>query len=326
MRYIILTSIWLLMIQACTEPFEVENKRDVMILDGRVSSNVGQSFVRIYKINADGSQTTFNDFDVRIVDTNEQETTFITQTSFSNTYLPEDFGFVGLEGIGYKVIATNSDGIMLESDFDYVVEPIDFDFEIGDTTVVVTSQANEPIFRDATTAIASVTNDGTPIYSKLDFNYRYMELFTEDTIIVQDNDYVLFSCDDNNECDDRVDVTAGFTTRFEWFFILRSRFCDRLASVTQLNFVENCTPAGSMGCCEYRDQWETVFKLELESLSKETFMFWEDLERLTTGNGLIFDTYPFPLEGNVTCQGCDGDFFGLLRASSTTVKEQIVIL
>ena len=94
----------------------------------------------------------------------------------------------------------------------------------------------------------------------------------------------------------------------------------------KINFVENCTPAGSMGCCEYRDQWETVFKLELESLSKETFRFWEDLERLTTGNGLIFDTYPFPLEGNVTCQGCEGDFFGLLRASSTTVKERIVIL
>lgn len=326
MRYLIITSIWVLAIQSCTEPYEVRNQKNVIILDGRISTRVGQSFVHIYQLNEDGSQTSFTDFIVRIVDTNNQEIPFISEGSLSNSYLPADFGFVGSEGVGYKVIATRSDGVVMESDFDFVVEEVAFDFEIGDTTVVVTSLDNEPIFRDATTAIVKVTNDGTPIYSKLEFDYRYMELFTRDTIVVQDNNYVLFSCDDTNQCGDKVDVTAGYTTRFEWFFILRNTFCDSLASVNNLNFVENCTFSGSLGCCEYRDDWETVFKVEVESLSKETFMFWQDLQRLTTGNGLIFDTYPFPLEGNVKCQGCDEDFFGLLRASTMSVKERVVIL
>ncbi len=325
MRFSGLFLLWSLILFSCAEPFEIGSRGSLLILDGKISTEIGESFIRIYNINEDGSTTSFNDFDIRVIDTDGQEYSFVSLDTTTNSFGPGNFGFVGREGVGYKVIATRENGMTLESTFDYVAEKIDFDFNIGDTTVTVVSQANEPIERSATSAIASFPYDGTSLYSRLDFEYRYMDFFSLDTVFVRDNDVVLFSCDDRNNCQEDVDVTAGFTTRFEWFFILRNRFCDSLASVTQINFVENCN-ASSMGCCEYRDDWPTIFKIQLESLSEESYAFWENLESLTSNNGLIFDTFPFPIEGNVECQGCEGDFFGLLRTSAVTTKEQLVIL
>ncbi len=325
MRFGTIFIVWVGLTISCAEPFEFDTKGDLMILDGKVSTKLGESFIRIYRLNADGSRTSFDDFDIRIIDTEGREFLFTSLDTATNTYIPNIFGFVAEEGIGYKVVATQTSGMRLESDFDVVAEQIDFDFNIGDTTVVVSSQSNEPVFRPATTAIASLSVDGKSFFTKMDFEYRYEDLFTKDTISVKEEDFVLFSCNDSNNCQSKEDVTAGFTTRFEWFFIQRNRFCDSLASVTQINFVENCD-ASSMGCCEYREQWPTVFQLNVEFLSEESFAFWKDLEKITSSNGLILDSFPFPLKGNVTCDGCDIDFFGLLRASSETSKEQIVIL
>ena len=313
---------------SCSEPFEfVGETGSILILDGKISTQIGKSFVQIYQLNEDGSRTAFTDFDIRVYDTEGQEFSFTISDPETNEFVPNVFGFAATEGVGYKVIASQADGITLESDFDVVARQVDFDFKIGDTTVVVPSQNNEPIFRQATTAIASIDIDRDSLYTKMDFEYRYMDFFTRDTVIVKEEDFVLFSCDDNNNCKDIEEVTAGFTTRFEWFFILRNRFCDSLASVTQINFVENCQdPSVTAGCCEYRDQWPTLFQLNVESISQESFRFWKDLEKLTSSDGLITDVFPFPIQGNVTCEGCEGDFFGLFRTSSEISKEQIVIL
>ncbi|MEO9870471.1 DUF4249 family protein [Ekhidna sp.] len=325
MRFLTFLIGWLVFLLSCSEPFEFERGGSLMILDGKVSTEIGKSFIRIYQLNQDGTSTSYRDFDIKVIDTEGQEFSFTTIDTATNEYVSSNFGFTAKEGVGYKVIATQDNGITLESTFDVVKESIDFDFNIGDTTVVETTQSSEPVLRQATSAIASIPFDGNPVFSKMAFEYRYMDLFTLDTVTVKkEDDFVLFSCDDSNNCKDVEDVTAGFTTRFEWFFIKVNRFCDSLAA-TPLNFVENCD-VRSVGCCEYREQWPTIFQLNVESLSPESFEFWEDLERLTKNNGLIFDTYPFPLKGNVTCDGCEGNFFGLLRASSETTKERIVIL
>ena len=298
-----------------------------MVLDGKVSTEIGKSFVRIYQLNEDGTRTSFDDFDIRILDSDGHEFSFTTQDSTTNLFVPGAFDFVGNTGVGYKVIAKRPNGIVLESDFDVVAEEIDFDFEIGDTTVVISTESGQPVIRPATTAIANVDINKESIYSKMDFEYRYVDFFTNDSVTVKEEDFVLFYCDDTNECKSKEDVTAGFTTRFEWFFILRNRFCDSLASVSQVNFVENCEDDQlTMGCCEYRAAWPTLFQLNVEALSKESFEFWEDLQKISSSNGLVLDTFPFPLKGNVTCTGCPGNFFGLLRASSETSKERIVIL
>lgn len=325
MRFIIPFVAWVFLVLSCTEPFEVERKGSLMILDGKISTELGESFIRIYDLNEDGTSTAFNDFDIKVIDTDGQEFSFTSLDTSTNTFVPSSFGFIAQEGLGYKVIATQADGLRMESTFDYVAEKIDFDFNIGDTTVVVQSQQNEPINRSATSAIASISFEGDHLFSKMEFEYRYEHLISLDSIIIKQNDFVLFACDDSNNCQDSIDVTAGYTTQFEWFFLRRNRYCDSIASVTQINFVENCGPE-SGGCCEYREDWPTIFQLRVEALSKESYGFWKDLEKLTTGNGLIFDTFPFPVAGNVTCDGCDGNFFGLLRASSEITKEQIVIL
>ena len=147
-----------------------------------------------------------------------------------------------------------------------------------------------------------------------------------DTTIDKDrSEYALFACSGPEDCPNIIDVQVGQTTRNEWFFIRRSRFCDSLAVALPINFVLNCDER-SQGCCEYREDWPVIFEISLESMSREAYAFWESAEGLRNNNGLLFDTFPFPLNSNVTCQGCEEEVFGYFRTASTTIKRERIIL
>lgn len=65
------------------------------------------------------------------------------------------------------------------------------------------------------------------------------------------------------------------------------------------------------------------FNISAESMTKSTYEFWENIQKLMRNDGLIFDTFPFPLKSNVTCTNCENDVVGNFRTISKSFSSTI---
>ncbi len=66
-------------------------------------------------------------------------------------------------------------------------------------------------------------------------------------------------------------------------------------------------------CCMEFDLWLVEYYVNLESVSPRGYRYWEEVQRLRSNDGLVFDTYPFQIKGNVSCVNCDSETVGLFR-------------
>ena len=79
-------------------------------------------------------------------------------------------------------------------------------------------------------------------------------------------------------------------------------------------------------CCEEYIEYATVFRIRQESLSASAYDFWNQVEQLRNNDGLVFDTYPFPVRGNVSCDDCDLEVIGFFSAVGVLEESQVVVL
>ena len=315
--------LFILLFSSCVESFDFASSKPIVVLDGKVSTLPKRSYVKVYQSLENGEIINLTNLTIKVIDDSGREFPFIYDgDSLVNAYVPIEKTFKAVQGKSYKVEALNSNGTLYESSYDGTRKHIDFDLIIGDTTVVVpTADKQGFVRRKVTTATARLFSEENLVNSKLEFEYYYRDFFTSDTVLVKkEDDFVLFSCT-NTSCSNTTDIPVGVTAQDGWYFIKKNRFCDSL-SVKQtemnLSFIENCERSSS--CCQYQETWPTVFTIYLESVSETVYSFWEDVEKLSSNDGLVLDTYPFSIEGNVTCINCTEEVFGLFRSVSETVQ------
>lgn len=305
---------------SCSEPFEISRQSEIVVVEGQISNLTGRSFIRIYLLDETGNATSIPELDINVITRSGTQISFVSNAN-SNLYLPEA-GFIGLVGEEYKMEATSPEGLFFESTYDMMVKPLDFNLNTKDTIIADVDNLNVVNLREATAAIAEIPSQDEPVYSRMDFKYSYIDYFTWEVVEVQDEgDFVLYECDDDQSCVNDRDIPIGATTRNEWFFIDPSEICKRVADT--LNLVENCDETT---CCEYFAEWPAQFEIRAESMTSESYSFWKEVERLRNNNGLIFDTFPFPVSSNVSCVNCDQEVVGIFRTISETIKNREVTL
>ncbi|WP_425391318.1 hypothetical protein [Ekhidna sp.] len=299
----------------CAEPYSFEiNSVTVEVIDAKVSTLQGRSYVRIYSLNGDEEVQQSGDLDVFIVDDSGVEYPF--SYSIDSTYRPLSQGFRGEIGKAYKFIASREGEVLFESAYDAIYEPVDFELFTSDSSIMI---LNAGIFINKTgTAVYVTVPARSELYSKFEYRYFYEDYFTEDTVEVNDfEEYTLYSCL-NNDCPDSTKLPVGLTLKDEWYFILAD--CVPPPEIT--NIIEQCPNV----CCEYRENWPVLMEVISESITPEVYDYWLKVERLSENDGLVFDTYPFPLKVNIECVNCDHEVVGLFRAVAETSKKLEIML
>ena len=61
-------------------------------------------------------------------------------------------------------------------------------------------------------------------------------------------------------------------------------------------------------------------------MTSEVYQYWEQVDLLIGNDGLVFDTFPFELKGNLTCDDCPMEVIGLFSAYSEIVERDTVML
>ena len=278
----------------------------------------GNSYVEIFLL-LDDEKFPSCSYTVKVISESGDEFEF---DCFGGTrYVPMQQTFVAQVGESYRFEAIDDAGRVFSSGFDLVPEPIDFSLDVRDSTDTFLSMENSLVTREVKSIIASVAPQESTFYAKYEFYYAYEDHFSGDSIDVIDRgEYVLFTNVDNS-LSITASIPVGVEERKGW------RFWNFASTVPCLDPEGPCfNPCCGNPCCFYTENWPVNFYLVQEVLSRESYEYWENAQRLRSNDGLVFDTYPFPLRGNITCEDCDKPYVGFFRAVTETSKKQPTIL
>ncbi|MEO9870478.1 DUF4249 family protein [Ekhidna sp.] len=304
----------------CTEPFELGKPKAILdVVDGKISTLEGQSYIRIFQQVDDSVQIPVPDLTISVISDKGDISLFRYK---SGVYIPQESNFKGEVGTRYKMEAFNSD-IMIESSFDSIPQPIPLSMALVDTFASILTPLNLIQKLDAVAAIAKIPSQTERRYTRLRFELTYLDFFSSEIDTTSfDKQYALYSCESNNGCSsDTTKVPVGLTTQQTWLFVNDSN-PDCLNREGEVDLSNGCVPT----CCRLEDDWNTEFKVYLESMSFSSYVYWEQIQQLTNNNGLIFDTFPFPISGNISCIGCQNEVVGLFRTVAETSATENRIL
>lgn len=303
---------------ACAEPFrfEVENTA-LTVVDAKISTMEGESVINIFNVSKDGEISAIGNLNVTVLDQNDNEITFSYNID-SAKYFPTASNFAGVIGERYRFQAVNNDGAIYSSSYDSIPSPYEFSVNVKDTTESFLSALNIIMEREAVAAIAEIPPINQQVYSKYQFKFSYLNPITLEINENPSDEFVLFSCNNSTECTDSVKVPIGRRIDRSWFFYNREDPCPETPN-TGISCLAN-------PCCQFAEAWVADFIIIQESLSQASFNYLERVQRLRNNDGLIFDTYPFPLEGNVRCESCDNEVVGFFRTVAETSQKIEVIL
>ncbi|NQZ78826.1 MAG: DUF4249 family protein, partial [Ekhidna sp.] len=128
-----LCSICVILLSACSQPFEFElEDASIVVIDAKVSTAPDASFVRIYT-QADSSKLFLPNYQVSVESDNEVISFSYDQNSSS--YLPDNNGFTAIPGRRYRLEAISLEGHLLSSEYDAAPELTNFELDIKDTSV-----------------------------------------------------------------------------------------------------------------------------------------------------------------------------------------------
>ncbi len=303
----------------CTEPFElVENRELLDVVDGKISTLEGQSYIRIFQQVNDSIQNPIFDLNVSVI--SDEGDVFPFRYS-SGTYIPQSSDFIGEVGRSYRLEAVN-ENVTIESNFDLIPELIPLKTAVVDTFISILTPLNLIQKVDATAAIAKIPTRPNS-RARLRFEYSYVNVLTSEVETITDEDqYALYSCERSSSCSsDSTRVAVGLTTQQTWFF-LNPTIADCLNIDGEVDLSNGCIPP----CCLFQEDWIAEFRVYLEAMSVSSFEYWTQIEQLTNNDGLIFDTFPFPLSGNISCVGCQNEIVGLFRTVAETTDTENTIL
>ncbi len=318
MRYLKHIILLLFILSSCSEPFEFDVEEGAFnVIDAKVSTAEGGSYVRIIALN-DSTETLRNDFTVQVISDRGEVVDFSYDRSSGN-YLPVDPTFRGDNGVRYRFSAFNNDGILFDSSYDSIPDSFPIDINIADTLVLKLSTVLDSfILTEAVVSTAIVPFTSDVFYSRLKLVYAYQDYWMSDSTIVEEIDnFILFNNFQVDIPSSGAIIPLGIRVNEPWLFFDATQpaaFCNSV-------ILFNCpNPCCGNPCCHFEDRWVMDFRLVQESLSPATYDYWENVEKLRNNDGLIFDTFPFPVEGNVECTGCDNQTLGLFQAVSESVS------
>ena len=186
-----------------------------------------------------------------------------------------------------------------------------------DTTRIKLTNLNFVEEEELVAAIAKIPARIDNFYSRLKFECSYQNILTlEAEVKTFEDHFSLYSCS-LGVCSslDTVSLPVGTTPQNGWLFLNRNlpECLVALDTLYPTNPGECFYP-----CCFQleKDEWKATFKITMESMTFPAFQYWENIQRLISNDGILLDTYPFPIKGNVYCDGCNNQVIGLFRASS----------
>lgn len=297
----------------CAEPIEFEiDRTELIVVDGKIATRKGESYIKIYKSSNKNKREDLNGYDIKVITGSEEEIVF-TESNFPGRYIPES-PFQGVIGEKYRMEAISPEGFEIVSSYDLIMSPAPYKIEVLDTVEQELSNAGILLTNEIKAVFVTVDTKGRDLYqSKFTFEYQYRHEFTLDTLSETILDeFTLFSCENASQCQNEFGQLAAKQADREWFFF--NPECGEI------------TPDCPTNCCYRVPDWITVFVMTQEVMTPQTFRFWQKIERLLVNDGLIFDTFPFPLEGNVSCENCDIPVVGNLSAVSVNSEKSIVWL
>ncbi len=289
---------------ACSEPhdFDLSNNENVLnIVDARISNIQGRSYIDIY-LNGINTKRPYEDLNVTLVNDLNEVIPFVFDQTESN-YRPQDPTFAALRDRQYKLEAYDQSILLYESTMEQMASDIDFKFAIEDTTLFepqIDGRSGLERIPKAFVARISPATDNT--YLKFDFKYSFADFFTGDSTTRSFlDDFVLFSNDGIAQKSDSIEIPVGSKIFSGWYFTDPTRPANSCGE-------EDVCPVGDPccgdPCCEFQPRWPAVYEIVAQSMTLDTYRYWESIEKLNSNNGLVLDTYPFPIEGNVTCENC----------------------
>lgn len=302
---------------SCSEPYSFDSYKEITdVVDGRVSTIPGKSHISIYRVSNDGIIERIDDLEVFVMSESGLRYDFAYDMS-TVSYRPIDSEFVAEVGESYKMMALGSESQVYESEFDVISKQIEFDIAFEDTVIRELNEFNRVIETKGTSAIAVIPPQEDNFYLKLDFKYSYLNYFDESVIISKINNegFVLLKCDGNLDCFRSFKIPVGFKEAY-WKFRNPDPGCDGVPNCPNPSSpTETCC----LPCCFELQFWDADYEISLKALSESSYRYWEDVKRLRDNDGLIFDTNPFPADGNISCTGCENKVVGLFRSYSETL-------
>ncbi|MFK7951695.1 MAG: DUF4249 family protein [Ekhidna sp.] len=299
----------------CAESIDFDIERDeLLVVDGKVSTELNGSYIIMYKLGPESSvKQGQKGYDVSIISSEDEEIPFIESDTLAGRYIPRNSSFRGKIGFEYRLKATSPSGLVLLSSNDRIPNPAPFEMVLKDTTEQITSESGFLITRKTTTVLADLdTRKNDQYQSRFTFKYSYQHHYTKDTLYVIDIDqFSLFECEVPSECQMTNELLITKQEDLIWFF-----------------WNPECGRRGMCfsSCCFRATDWDTIFEVTQETMSTQTYKLWSDIEKLIDNDGLVFDTFPFTIEGNVSCENCDVKVLGNVRAVSVTKQKQLVFL
>lgn len=119
----------LLLLTACVTPFEpyIDKYENLLVVDGAISNIPGSGYVRLSKTSAYNEQirNNVNAARIMLIDDLDNQIEFLNVAS--GQYLPVDSNFAGQIGRRYKIRIETADGIICESFFEEIKEPVPID-------------------------------------------------------------------------------------------------------------------------------------------------------------------------------------------------------
>lgn len=311
--------ITVLIFTQCSEPYDFELSSQILdIVDAKISDVQGASYVKVFTV-ADSMRLPKQNLNVRIVSDNGEEFNFIYNGLES--YIPEDRSFAAQTGVSYRLEMRSQDGDDYQTEFELMPEPIAFEIFSKDSAIQELSAGSIVSSRSGTVPVARIPQQENGTYAKMQFNLSYVDFFSDQTFEEEFTEtYSLYACDKGGGCS-AAEVPVGVTFKDRFYF-----FDDDFEGCELARDTTNVLLYCNLPCCIFKDEWVVEFAVNLESMSFETYTYWSNVERLINNDGLLFDVMPFPIEGNVSCEGCENTVIGLFRAVAETRATTIAVL
>ena len=302
----------------CAEPIEFDIEgTEIMVVDGKVSTEPDESRIILYGLDQEGIRIPLSGYNVTVISGDGEEYNFI-ESEVPGEYRPAS-NFNGVVGQQYRMTAVTTGGNLIESTFDVIEVPNPFLLQTVDTIRTESQQLGITATIDAKAAIAVFESPETDYYARFKFQYEYIQPFTLETVVERDGEaFTLFSCSDLVNCTTEQSLVVELVDFREWTFLNPQPFCFMSRQIAS-------TPC-ELPCCEEYIEYATVFRIRQESLSASAYDFWNQVEQLRNNDGLVFDTYPFPVRGNVSCDDCDLEVIGFFSAVGVLEESQVVVL
>ncbi|MFK7951693.1 MAG: DUF4249 family protein, partial [Ekhidna sp.] len=117
----------------CAESIDFDIQKDeLIVVDGKVSTETNESYVRIYKTNPEsGAKQDLSGYNVSILSSTNNEVTLVESDTFPGRYLPNS-SFQGQVGLEYSMTAISPSGLVIKSANDKIQDPIPFEVTIED--------------------------------------------------------------------------------------------------------------------------------------------------------------------------------------------------